>query len=92
MLPLTHGKQYTEEHIWYYSILTTLATLLPYLILAFGAIYLIGIIPLNVRWLQLAWHIKKGRTPPMKLFTYSILYLMLLFILMIIDHYFYIPL
>ena len=91
MLPITHGTPYTLTLIWYYSILTVIATLLPYLTTAFGTIYLLGLIPLNGRWLYVAWQVKQESRPPMPLFVYSITYLMLLFILMLIDHYLSLP-
>jgi protoheme IX farnesyltransferase len=87
MLPITHGVPYTLVHIWYYSILTVIATLLPYLTTTFGTIYLIGLLPLNGQWLRLSWQVKQETRPPMQLFGYSITYLMLLFILMLTDHF-----
>ncbi len=86
MLPVTHGPEYTRQHIWYYSILTVIASILPVLILSFGMLYLIGLIPLSARWLVLAWGVKQQRCPPMRLFVYSITYLMSLFLLMLLDH------
>ena len=91
MLPITHGKAYTLAHIWYYSLLTVIATLLPYLTGAFATLYLIGMIPLNGYWLHLAWQVKNEKRPPMPLFIYSITYLMLLFALMIVDHFITLP-
>ena len=89
MLPVTHGIAHTRLQIVLYSILMVLTTILPVLSGMSGAIYLVAALALDVRFLQLAFELHRGRRPelPIKLFRYSINYLMLLFAALIVDHY-----
>ena len=90
MLPVTHGLKFTSLQVLLYTILMVLATLLPYVVGMSGLIYLIGITLLNLRFLYWAWKLYRsdGQDTAMNTFWYSIIYLMLLFILLLIDHHF----
>lgn len=89
MLTKTHGLRYTRNSILIYTLLLAAVTLMPYFIGMSGIIYLIGTIILNIIFLIYACclcfsdDIRWG----MKTFRYSILYLLLLFVLMLVDHY-----
>lgn len=90
MLPITHGVEYTKINITLYSILLLLATSLPYAINMFSLLYLVASFILNFRFIQLCIKLKKCKQPSsaMKVFLFSIKYLMLLFLVMLIDHIF----
>lgn len=90
MLPVTHGLEFTRLQILLYTILLCLVTLLPFLTGMSGLIYLAGAIVLGAIFLQYALALKRrgGRVElPMRVFRYSVNYLMLLFALLLLDHY-----
>jgi protoheme IX farnesyltransferase len=89
MLPNTHGVEFTKAHVWWYTILLCAVTILPFGIAMSSWIYLLCVVPLNARFLQWAWRLKKREIPsdPMAVFRYSIVYLMLLFVALLVDHY-----
>lgn len=90
MLPNTHGVEYTRLQILLYTLITLLVTLLPYVTGGSGLIYLAGVTLINIRFLYWAARLVFYRDPadPMKMFRFSILYIMLLFLVLLIDHYF----
>lgn len=90
MLPVTHGVEFTRLHILLYTIILILVTLLPYLVGMSGLIYLGVTIILDGIFLYYAIRMQSGKHPDiaMKTFGYSIVYLMLLFAVLLIDHYF----
>jgi protoheme IX farnesyltransferase len=54
-----------------------------------GFIYLAGITVLNARFIYWVWSLwRKPNGAPMALFRYSINYIMLLFVILLTDHYF----
>lgn len=89
MLPVTHGIEFTKTSVLLYTILLFLTGLLPYLVHMSGLIYLVGSSVLGVIFLAYAWKLKFGNQPgiAMKTFGYSIIYLMLLFVVLLLDHY-----
>jgi heme o synthase len=89
MLPVTHGIEFTRLHILLYTILLVIVTLLPWLTGMSGPIYLVGALILDVIFLRYAWALRKGGRIelPMRTFKYSVNYLMLLFALLLADHY-----
>jgi len=89
MLPVTHGIQHTLLHIILYTILLLITTIFPYLVGMSGWVYLIGALILGIRFLQLTIQMRtsKDRMLPWKVFKFSIWYLMILFALLLIDHY-----
>jgi protoheme IX farnesyltransferase len=90
MLPITHGEQFTRQHILLYTILLAIVTVIPYLTGMSGLIYLVSAIVLGSRFLYYAVRMQRDMDPhlPMKVFRFSITYLMLLFAALLIDHYF----
>jgi heme o synthase len=90
MLPVTHGIPYTRLQIVLYTILLALTTLMPYLTGMSGFIYLGIALALNGRFLYYVLALNRGLRPelPMRVFRFSITYLMLLFAALILDHYF----
>ena len=89
MLPVTHGDAYTRLHIVFYTLLLVGTTLLPYVIEMSGLIYLTGVIILNIVFLYyvLRMYWEKSNKLAMPTFTYSIVYLMLLFTFLLVDKY-----
>jgi len=89
MLPVTHGVAYTKQFIWYYTVLLTVVTVLPYLTGMSGLIYLASALVLDAIFLRHAWQLlRTSRVDlPMRTFRYSIQYLALLFSALLIDHY-----
>ncbi|HMU90268.1 MAG TPA: heme o synthase [Pseudomonadales bacterium] len=94
MLPVTHGDRYTKLHILLYTAVLFAAALLPAATGMSGWIYLAGASLLGAgfiyRAVQLCLDEKSGA--PMATFRYSILYLMALFVVLLVDHYFLIRL
>ncbi|MDX1381237.1 MAG: heme o synthase [Xanthomonadales bacterium] len=88
MLPVTHGIVFTRWHILFYTVLLVLVTTLPYLTGLGGLVYLAGASVLNLGFLWYALQLLRGRDErvPMQTFSYSVVYLMALFALLLIDH------
>ena len=89
MLPVTHGIEFTKYSILGYTIIMILVTLLPYLIFMSGWIYLVSATILNLYFLYMVLMLmfSKKENAAMKTFVYSINYLLLLFVSMVVDHY-----
>ena len=89
MLPVTHGERFTKINILLYTLLLLIVTTLPYLTGMFGLLYLIGEILLGLIFLYWAFVmlVNKDKDAGIKTFRYSITYLAILFILMLVDHY-----
>jgi len=89
MLPVTHGMNFTGFHVWLYSIALAATTLLPYAVRMSGLIYLVAAIALNAVFLWHGWRVYKHYTDLIarKAFTWSIIYLSLLFAALLVDHY-----
>lgn len=89
MLPVTHGDAYTRLHIFFYTLILFASSLLPFAIGMFGLLYLAGATILGGIFLYWAVVLLRNRNPraPMAMFKYSIVYLMVLFVVMLIDHY-----
>jgi protoheme IX farnesyltransferase len=89
MLPITHGLQFTQFHVWLYTIALVATSMLPYAVQMSGLIYLASASVLGAIFLWYAWRIYKHYTDLIarKTFTYSIVYLSLLFVALLVDHY-----
>jgi protoheme IX farnesyltransferase len=89
MLPVTHGVTFTRWHIFFYTVLLVIVTTLPYLTGMSGLVYLAGVTVLNLGFLAYAGALLRGddQRLPMRTFGYSIHYLMLLFVFLMLDHY-----
>ncbi|MEP6634284.1 MAG: heme o synthase [Luteimonas sp.] len=88
MLPVTHGVVYTRWQILFYTVLLVLATALPWITGMSGLFYLGGALVLGAVFL---WYAFKLLDPPdelfsMRVFNYSIVYLMALFAFLLLDH------
>lgn len=93
MLPVTHGVEFTRLHILFYTVLLVIVTTLPYLTGMSGLLYLAGVTVLNAGFLWYAARMVMEKTPPladtlpMQTFNYSVIYLMVLFVFLLADHY-----
>lgn len=89
MLPVTHGVDFTCTSILLYTVLLTVVTTLPYLTGMSGLMYLAGALLLNAGFLReaLALRASPNAKLAMRAFRYSIHYLLLLFTLLLLDHY-----
>lgn len=88
MLPVTHGVEYTRWQILFYTVLLVAVTVLPWAAGMSGLFYLGGALVLGAVFLGYAWRLMN---PPdemyaMKVFNYSIVYLMALFAFLLLDH------
>ncbi len=88
MLPVTHGVEYTRWQILFYTVLLCVITLLPVAIGMSGLFYLGGAVVLGLAFLWYAWRLLD---PPdeffaMRVFNYSVVYLMALFAFLLVDH------
>lgn len=89
MLPVTHGAAFTRLQILLYTILLVIVTTLPYLTGMSGLVYLAGVSVLNAGFIWYALRMMTSRDIllPMHTFAFSITYLMVLFIFLLVDHY-----
>jgi protoheme IX farnesyltransferase len=89
MLPVIYGIRHTKLNVLLYTILLCIVTTLPYLVGMSGGIYVLAAVLLNARFMY--WVIKLYRQEEpilaMRTFRYSIVYLMLLFVGLLVDHY-----
>ena len=90
MLPVTHGTRFTRLQILFYTVLLFVVSLLPFLTGMSGLIYLVGSVVLGGGFLYYAlqlWQKPDNLKLPMKTFGFSIWYLMILFVVLLVDHY-----
>jgi protoheme IX farnesyltransferase len=89
MLPITHGMEFTRFHVLLYTIALFATTLLPYAVKMSGLIYLVSAVILGLGFLWYAWRIYRHYDDVLarKTFTFSIVYLSLLFVALLVDHY-----
>jgi protoheme IX farnesyltransferase len=88
MLPVTHGEVAPRWYILAYIVGLLVASVLPFVIGMSGHVYLLGALLLGGRFLYWGGALIRNRADaPMATFRYSILYLMLLFSCLLLDHY-----
>ena len=88
MLPVTHGTRFAALHTLLYTIIMFLVTLLPFSTRMSGPLYLAGAVLLGSVFIYWAIEIVRGKNDkaPMETFKYSITYLLMLFVIMLADH------
>ncbi len=87
MLPVTHGERVTKYYILGYTLLLAGVTVIPFMIGMSGVFYLLGALALG--FVFIVWSIRlllDHDGAAIKTFRYSIFYLMMLFICLLIDH------
>ena len=89
MLPVTHGVEFTRLQVLLYTVLLTVVTLLPYLTRMSGLVYLAAAVVLDTGFLYYALALKVSTRAelPMRVFHFSVNYLMWLFAGLLVDHY-----
>jgi protoheme IX farnesyltransferase len=89
MLPHTHSVAYTKLNILLYTILLACVTILPYVIGMSGMIYFIGVMLANAMFLfhAIRLYASDNKQYAIGTFWYSIYYLGILFLLLLVDHY-----
>ena len=87
MLPVTHGERVTKYYIPGYTLLLAGVTVIPFMIGMSGVFYLLSALALG--FVFIVWSIRlllDHDGAAIKTFRYSIFYLMMLFICLLIDH------
>jgi protoheme IX farnesyltransferase len=89
MLPITHSVDFTRVQILLYTIVLTIATILPYVTYMCGTFYLVSALLLDSVFLYYVVRMMVDHRDELakQTFRYSIIYLTLLFVALFIDHY-----
>lgn len=91
MLPVTHGKPHTKQQMLLYTIILAMTSCLPYVLGMSGVVYLAGVLWINSQFILHALKVLRCEDnddlPAKKMFRYSLFYLFVLFVLVIIDHF-----
>lgn len=89
MLPVTHGIAFTKLSVYLYTILLIVVSVLPFIVGMSGLLYLVGALGLGLRFLMWSYRLYRSEnaTLAMQTFRFSIIYLMLLFVFLLVDHY-----
>jgi protoheme IX farnesyltransferase len=89
MLPVTHGERVTKIHIVVYTVMLVLASIIPFFSGMSGWLYLLSALALGAGFM--VWSLKlmyrQKPSTAMDTFKYSIVYLALLFVALVVDHY-----
>lgn len=91
MLPVTHGREFTQLQVLLYTLVLFAATLLPFIQGMSGWFYLVSAVALSGWFIVLAWRLWRGYSDALArhTFRYSIWHLSLLFAALLLDHYLY---
>lgn len=89
MLPVTHGVPFTRLQILLYTLILFGVSLLPFVARMSGGLYLAGAVVLGAAFVYQAVMLHRGqeRERPMKVFGFSIYYLLGLFAFLLVDRY-----
>ena len=89
MLPVTHGVAFTKLQIVLYTIILFLVSLFPYIVLMSGIIYLVSALILSSLFLfySVRLYLSDDDKYAMQTFWFSIYYIFLIFIALIVDHF-----
>jgi len=89
MLPVTHGAESTRRHVFGYTLALFAATLLPVATGMSGPIYLVAALGLGFAYTAKTWRLMRSYSDDMarRTFQFSIVYLALLFLALLVDHY-----
>ncbi|MBA4110471.1 MAG: protoheme IX farnesyltransferase [Leptothrix sp. (in: Bacteria)] len=89
MLPVTHGNEFTRLHVLLYTFVLLAGTLLPFVYQMSGWIYLVSAVVLGLWFVVYAFRLWRHYSDELarQTFKFSIIYLMLLFAALLVDHY-----
>lgn len=89
MLPVTHGEYVTKVHIIIYTLMLVVSSVIPFFTGMSGLLYLVTALLLGAGFI--GWSgvlmFKPKPTTAMETFRYSIVYLAVLFVALVVDHY-----
>ena len=89
MLPVTHGVEFTKLQIVLYTIILFIVSVLPYIVLMSGIIYLVSALILSSIFLyySIKLFVSEDNEIAMKTFQFSIYYIFLIFVALLVDHF-----
>ncbi|MDE2401514.1 MAG: heme o synthase [Burkholderiales bacterium] len=89
MLPVTHGNEFTRLHVLLYTVVLLAGTLLPFIYGMSGWVYLASAVVLGLCFMGYAFRLWRRYSDKLarQTFRFSIIYLMLLFAALLVDHY-----
>jgi len=89
MMPVTHGVAFTKLQIVLYTIILFIVSVLPYVVLMSGVIYLVSALVLGTLFLYYSINLfySDDDQDAMKTFQFSIYYIFLIFLALLADHY-----
>lgn len=89
MLPVTHGVAFTKLQIVLYTIILFIVSILPYIVLMSGGIYFVSAVILSSIFLyySIKLYFSDDDAIAMKTFNFSIYYIFLIFVALLLDHY-----
>jgi len=89
MLPVTHGIGFTKLQIVLYTIILFIVSVLPYVVLMSGEIYLLSSLILSTIFLYYSVNLyfSDDDEDAMKTFQFSIYYIFLIFLALLLDHF-----
>ncbi|HKQ28113.1 MAG TPA: heme o synthase [Burkholderiales bacterium] len=89
MLPVTHGRAYTQLQVLLYTLILFAASLLPFVVRMSGWLYAVAALILGGIFVVYAVRIYRSYSDALarSTFRYSILYLAFLFAALLVDHY-----
>tara|TARA_B110000003_G_scaffold168959_1_gene168855 strand:- start:1602 stop:2468 length:867 start_codon:yes stop_codon:yes gene_type:complete len=89
MLPVTHGVAFTKLQIILYTIILFIVSLLPYVVLMSGEIYLFSALILSTIFLYYSVNLyfSNDDEDAMRTFQFSIYYIFLIFLALLADHF-----
>jgi protoheme IX farnesyltransferase len=89
MLPVTHGPDFTKLHVFLYTLVLLAGTALPFVSGMSGWFYLVSAMILGLLFCAYGFRLWRDYSDALarRTFRFSIVYLMLLFAALLIDHY-----
>tara|TARA_B100000700_G_scaffold253630_1_gene285560 strand:+ start:663 stop:1529 length:867 start_codon:yes stop_codon:yes gene_type:complete len=89
MLPVTHGVEFTKLQIVLYTIILFIVSILPYVVLMSGIIYLVSALILSsiFMYYSVKLFVSEDNEIAMKTFQFSIYYIFLIFLALLVDHF-----
>jgi len=89
MLPVTHGRKFTQLHVLLYTFILAAASIMPFVYGMSGWLYLAAAIALGALFIAYAVRIYVDYSDALarRTFRYSIVYLAALFAALLVDHY-----
>lgn len=89
MLPVTHGRQFTQLHVLLYTLILFAVSLMPFIVGMSGLVYFAGALTLGAMFLRHAVRLYRRYSDAQarRTFRFSIVYLAFLFASLLLDHY-----